>query len=122
MTISKVNLQEKFGLFSDHWSPKLAGTINNFAVKLAKVQGEFDWHHHPEEDEFFMVIDGQLTIQLRDQDDIVLNPGEFVVIPHGVEHKPIAAEETQIMMIERETTLNTGNVRTDKTVENLDTI
>lgn len=116
--IEKVNFAEKFALFSDHWSPKIAGELNDSYVKLAKVQGEFVWHQHEHEDEFFMVTKGRLVIELRDG-EIVLEPGEFVVIPAGVEHRPVAAEEVHLVMIEPKTTLNTGDVENERTVKDL---
>jgi mannose-6-phosphate isomerase-like protein (cupin superfamily) len=121
MTIEKVNLTQKFGLFSDQWSPKVAGEINDFAVKLVKLKGEFVWHHHDVEDELFMVVKGQLTIKLRDG-DIVLNEGEFAIIPHGVEHMPVAEEEVHIILLEPKETLNTGNVQSERTVKDLQEI
>lgn len=118
MPIEKSNLAEKFALFNVHWSPKVAGEINNFALKLVKVQGEFVWHHHDHEDELFLVHKGQLTIQFRDS-DVVLNAGEFVVIPHGVEHRPVAAEEVELILLEPRETVNTGNVENERTVKDL---
>ena len=116
MTIQKVNLAEKFEKFSEHWHPYIAGELNDSYLKLAKVQGEFVWHHHEDEDEMFLIIKGQLTIQLRDQEDIVVGPGEFVVIPKGVEHCPVAAEEVHLMLLEPKATKHTGNVEADITV------
>ena len=113
--ISKVNLAHKFDQFQAHWSPKIVGELNGSHVKLVKVQGEFVWHHHDAEDELFLVIKGRLLIKLRDQ-DIWLDEGEFVVIPRGVEHMPIAEEEVQIMLLEPASTTNTGNVENDRTV------
>jgi mannose-6-phosphate isomerase-like protein (cupin superfamily) len=119
--IEKANLAQKFSLFSDHWSPKIAGEVNDSYVKLAKVKGEFVWHHHDEEDELFLVVKGRLEIELRDG-SVVLEPGEFVVIPRGIEHRPIAREETHLVLIEPKTTLNTGNVRNERTRSQLDRI
>lgn len=113
--IQKVNLEQKFGLFSDYWSPKIAADINDSHVKLVKVKGEFTWHHHDNEDELFLVVKGTLTIKLRER-DILLNEGEFVVIPKGVEHKPVAEEEAHILLLEPKNTLNTGNVDNELTV------
>jgi len=107
--IEKINLQQKLGKFSEHWSPKLVAEIDDYHIKLVKVQGEFVWHKHEHEDEMFMVIKGQLTIELRDQDDIVLNAGEFVVIPHNVEHRPVAQAECELMLFERGGLVNTGD-------------
>lgn len=114
--IVKVNLAEAFASFSDHWSPRVAGTVNDFQVKVAKVRGSFIWHRHDEEDELFLVVRGTLRIRLRDG-EIVLQPGEFVVIPRGVEHCPVAEEETHILLFERAGTVNTGNIRNERTVE-----
>jgi len=121
MAIEKVNLAEKFSLFHDHWSPKIVGQINDFHVKLVKLKGEFVWHHHDNEDEMFLVVKGRLLIKLRDR-DIWLNAGEFVIIPKGVEHLPVAEEEVELMLLEPATTLNTGNVDNERTVKDLQTI
>jgi mannose-6-phosphate isomerase-like protein (cupin superfamily) len=121
MSIQKVNLAQKFELFDDHWSPKIVGDVNGTLVKVVKVRGEFLWHHHENEDELFLVVAGRLTIRLRDG-DVVLEPGEFVVIPRGVEHMPVAEEETRIVLIEPATTLNTGDVVNERTVETLERI
>lgn len=112
--MQKVNLREKFALFHDHWSPKIVGEVNDFHVKLVKLQGEFVWHHHDNEDELFLVVEGKLTIKLRDG-EVTLEPGEFVVIPKGVEHLPVAAGEVQVLLLEPKTTVNTGNVRNERT-------
>ncbi len=116
--IEKVNLAEKLSLFTDHWSPKVVGEVNDSAVKLVKLLGEFVWHHHDLEDEMFLVIKGRLLMKLRDK-DLWLDEGEFVIIPHGVEHMPVAPEEVHIMLFEPGTTLNTGNVQNERTVTNL---
>ena len=116
--IEKVNLSEKFRLFEDHWSPKIAGELNESYVKLVKLKGEFVWHHHEEEDELFLVVRGRLTIRLRDG-DIHLGEGEFVIIPRGVEHLPVASEEVHVLLLEPKTTLNTGNVGGERTVADL---
>lgn len=107
--IQKVNLQEKFAQFNDHWSPKIAGALDNFHIKLVKLQGEFVWHHHHEEDELFLVVAGQLIVQIRDQPDLVLEAGEFVIIPKGIEHCPKAPAECQVLLFERQGTVNTGS-------------
>jgi mannose-6-phosphate isomerase-like protein (cupin superfamily) len=99
-----------------YWRPRLAGTVNDTAIKLVKVSGEFLWHHHDAEDELFLVLRGRLTMKLRDG-EVVIEPGEFLIVPRGVEHMPVAAEETWIVLIEPTTTLNTGNVVNDRTVE-----
>ena len=116
MDIKVVNIKEKFGLFNEQWSPKIIGEMNDSYVKIAKLQGEFVWHLHENEDEMFLIIQGTLTIRLRDR-DLVVNAGEFVIIPRGVEHMPVAEEEVQLMMLEPKTTVNTGNVESDRTVE-----
>ena len=115
--MNKANLAQKFSLIQDYWNPKIVGELNDSYVKLAKLKGEFIWHHHETEDELFLVVKGSLLIQLRDR-DIFLEEGEFVVIPKGVEHLPIAEEEAHVLLLEPKTTLNTGNVRDEKTVEN----
>lgn len=116
--VQKVNLSEKFSLFQDHWSPKIAGELNDCHVKLVKLQGEFVWHHHENEDELFLVVKGKMTIRLRDG-EVHLEPGEFVIIPKGVEHMPVATEEAHVLLLEPKSTLNTGNVRSDRTVAEL---
>ncbi|KPK66470.1 MAG: mannose-6-phosphate isomerase [Gemmatimonas sp. SG8_38_2] len=119
--MEKVNLAEKFGLFEEYWSPKVVGDVNDFQVKLAKIQGEFEWHHHDEEDELFLVVKGRLRMRLRDG-DVLIEEGEFIVVPRGVEHLPVADEETHLLLFEPKTTLNTGTVRSERTVEKLDRI
>jgi mannose-6-phosphate isomerase-like protein (cupin superfamily) len=113
--VTKVNLAEKFGCFSDHWSPKIVADLNDSHVKLAKVQGEFVWHRHAEEDELFVVVKGELTIELRDG-AVTLGPGELVVIPKGVEHRPVAADEVHLILIEPKAIRHTGDVVSDRTV------
>jgi len=117
--MQKVNLNDKLKLFQDHWSPKIVGDLNDSHVKLAKLKGEFVWHKHDNEDELFFIIKGTLLIKFRDQ-DITLNEGEFLIIPKGVEHLPIAEEEVQVMFIEPKTTVNTGNVESHLTKNELD--
>ena len=114
-----INLSRKFSLFQDYWSPKIVGELNDAYVKLVKVKGEFVWHHHEAEDELFLVVKGRLRMKLRDK-DLVIEPGEFVIIPHGVEHLPVAEEETHVLLFEPTSTLNTGNVRNERTVAKLD--
>jgi mannose-6-phosphate isomerase-like protein (cupin superfamily) len=111
----RVNLAEKFGLFKEYWSPKIVGALNDSYVKVAKLKGEFLWHHHQSEDELFMVVKGKLLIKLRDQ-DISLREGEFGIIPRGVEHMPVAREEVHVVLIEPKTTVNTGNIQSERTV------
>jgi len=103
-----VNVLEKFALIDEYWSPRLIGTLNNQAVKIAKLKGEFIWHHHKNEDEMFYVIEGSLTIKLRDK-DIIVNKNEFFIVSKGTEHKPVAKEEVLVMMFEPLSTINTGN-------------
>ena len=117
----KVNLAEKLSLFNDLWSPKVIGELNDSHVKLVKLKGEFVWHHHEAEDELFLVLKGKLLIKLRDG-QIELDEGEFVIIPRGVEHLPIAEEEVHVLLLEPKSTLNTGNVTSERTVENLERI
>lgn len=119
--MEKVNVYEKLGTFRDYWSPKIVGEMNETYVKLVKLKGDFVWHVHENEDEMFMVIKGKLVIKLR-AEDIVLNEGELFIIPKGTEHMPVAEDEVHVMLIEPKTTLNTGNVKNDKTVENLERI
>jgi mannose-6-phosphate isomerase-like protein (cupin superfamily) len=116
--MERVNLAQKFSLFQDHWNPRIAGNLNDLYVKLVKLKGEFVWHHHEEEDELFFVVKGKLLIKLRDR-DIRLQEGEFVIIPKGVEHLPIAEQEVQVMLLEPKSTLNTGNVTNERTVAQL---
>jgi mannose-6-phosphate isomerase-like protein (cupin superfamily) len=117
----KVNLAEKLALFDEQWQPKIVAELNDTYVKVVKVQGEFVWHHHDDEDELFLVVSGRLRMQLRDG-DVVLEPGELIVVPRGVEHCPVAEEEAHVVLIEPKTTLNTGNVRGERTVEQLERI
>lgn len=119
--IEKVNVAEKFGRFSEHWKPKIIGELNDSYVKAVKVIGEFVWHDHPTEDELFFVTKGRLRIRLRDG-QIDLEPGEFAIIPHGVEHLPVADDEAHVLLLESKSTVNTGTVRNDRTVAQLERI
>ncbi len=119
--MDKVNLEEKLNLINEYWSPKILGEVNESYIKVAKLKGEFLWHLHEQEDEMFFVISGQLIIKFRDHETII-NDGEFLVIPKGVEHMPVAREEVHVMLIEAKSTLNTGNVRNERTVETLEKI
>lgn len=110
-----VNLEEKLAQFSDRWSPKIVGEVNDAQVKLVKLAGEFVWHQHQQEDEMFLVLKGRLRMRLRDR-DLWVGPGEFVIVPRGVEHLPVAEEETHVLLFEPRTTLNTGNVVNERTV------
>lgn len=115
-TINKVNLAEKFSLFQDAWSPRIIAELNDSYVKLVRLHGEFVWHQHDEEDELFLAVQGELTIQLRDK-DLHLSPGELVVIPKGIEHKPVARGDVQVLLLEPKSTRNTGNVQNGRTVD-----
>jgi len=119
--MNKVNLLEKFSMFSDNWSPKIAGDLNGQQVKLAKFEGEFVWHKHDNEDELFFVVKGSFDMHLRDK-IVQLNEGEFLIVPRGVEHKPVAEKEVWVMLFEPATTINTGNVIDGKTKMELETI
>jgi mannose-6-phosphate isomerase-like protein (cupin superfamily) len=116
--VKKVNLEEKFDTFSDTWQPKIVGELNDFHVKLVKVDGEFVWHHHDVEDELFMVIEGEIAMHYRDGDDERVErfgPGEFLIVPHGVEHKPVAVSPTKLLLLEPKTTVNTGTAGGERT-------
>lgn len=119
--MEKVNLNQKFGLFSEHWSPKIAGELNGQQVKLTKLQGEFVWHKHDEEDELFFVVKGTLKMELREK-TIIIEENEFLIVPRGVEHRPVAEEEVWLMLFEPASTLNTGDVQSDLTRNQLDWI
>lgn len=108
--IAKVNIKNKLALFNSHWDPKIVGELNNQLVKLVKFQGEFVWHDHKEEDELFLVVNGSFDMQLSDQ-TITINEGEFIIIPRGLEHKPVAKEEVHVLLFEPKTTVNTGEVK-----------
>lgn len=117
--MEKVNLAEKFGLFTEYWSPRIIGEVQGMHVKAVKLQGEFIWHHHVNEDEMFLVIKGSLLLKFRDR-DVWLDEGEFLIIPRGVEHLPVAEEEVHVVLFEPAGTLNTGNITdSDRTVANL---
>ncbi len=118
MIPKKVNLAEKFGLFADRWSPRIVGEVNDSAVKLVKLKGEFLWHHHEKEDELFLVVRGRITIRFR-EGDVLLEENELLIVPKGVEHMPVALEEAWVLLFEPKTTLNTGNVENERTVANL---
>ena len=118
MAIQKVNLAQKFSLFCGHWKPYIVGELNGQYVKLVKFVGAFDWHHHEREDELFLVVKGRFSLELRDE-SIDLEEGEFAIVPRGVDHRPVAADECHVLLFEPASTLNTGNVRTEKTVEKL---
>jgi len=117
--MQKVNLKEKFNVFKDYWSPKIVGDLNESHVKLVKFKGEFVWHKHDNEDELFFIVKGTLIIKFRDQ-DVILNEGEFIIIPKGIEHLPVAEDEVHVLLIEPKTTLNTGDVTSELTKNELD--
>ena len=119
--LEKVEVAEKFALFDEPWSPKIVAELNDAYVKVVKLEGEFVWHHHDDEDELFWVVSGRLRMELRDG-EVILDPGELLVVPKGVEHRPVAEGETHVVLIEPKTTLNTGNVRDERTVDELDLI
>jgi len=119
--LEKVNINQKFSLFDEYWSPKIVGELNGQHVKLAKFKGKFIWHKHDNEDEMFYVIRGNFTMELRDQ-VIELYEGEFFIVPKGIEHRPVAKEEVSVLLFEPKTTLNTGNQKNQFTKENLQTI
>jgi len=114
-----INIAQKFSQFNDMWSPKILGEVNDSYIKAVKLQGEFVWHHHDNEDEMFMVVAGALRMKFRDHEELV-HPGEFIIVPRGVEHLPVAHEETQVLLFEPKTTLNTGNVVNERTLAELE--
>ncbi|MFT4884209.1 MAG: mannose-6-phosphate isomerase-like protein (cupin superfamily) [Natronomonas sp.] len=115
--MEKVNLGEAFESFDEQWSPRLAGELNGQAVKLAKADGEFVWHKHDDADELFFVVSGELRIELREESDVVLREGEFVIVPRGVEHRPVAEDEAEILLFEPSGTRNTGDVDAEQTTD-----
>jgi mannose-6-phosphate isomerase-like protein (cupin superfamily) len=119
--MEKVNLTQKLGLFHELWKPKIVAELNGQHVKLVKLKGEFLWHHHDAEDELFLVVKGRLTIKFRDR-EVQLKEGEFIVVPAGVEHLPVAEEEAHILLFEPKSTLNTGNLKNERTVAQLESI
>ena len=119
--MQKINLSEKFSHISEYWKPYIAGELNGQLVKLDKLKGEFVWHHHENEDELFLVVKGQFRIEFRDK-TVLLKEGEFIIVPRGVEHKPVADEECWILLFEPASTLNTGNVENKMTLHELERI
>jgi mannose-6-phosphate isomerase-like protein (cupin superfamily) len=119
--MEKVNLQGKLASFTEHWSPKIVGELNGQLIKLVKFQGPFVWHHHESEDEMFLVVKGRFRMEFRDS-NIWLEEGEFLIVPRGVEHRPVAEEEAHVLLFEPASTLNTGNVRNERTQERLEKI
>ncbi len=116
--MEKVNIKQKFSLFDDQWSPKIIGELNDCHMKAVKLKGEFVWHSHENEDELFLVVKGSLLIKFRDR-DVRLGEGEFLIVPRGVEHLPVAEEEAHVLLLEPKTTLNTGSVVNERTVAEL---
>ncbi len=115
---TKINLEQKLTLFDERWSPRIVGEVNDAQVKLSKLEGEFFWHRHEAEDELFLVVTGRLVMRFRDGEE-VLAPGELIIVPRGVEHLPVADEGTAVLLVEPKTTLNTGDVRNERTIEQL---
>jgi mannose-6-phosphate isomerase-like protein (cupin superfamily) len=119
--MEKINLHEKLSRFREQWSPKIVGELNGQLVKLVKFQGPFVWHHHDAEDELFLVVKGRFRMEFRDR-HVWLEEGEFLIVPRGVEHRPVAEEEAQVLLFEPASTVNTGNVRNERTREHLEKI
>jgi mannose-6-phosphate isomerase-like protein (cupin superfamily) len=117
--MNKINVAEKFSRINEMWSPKILGEVNDSYIKAVKFIGEFVWHHHDNEDEMFMVISGKLRMKFRDREEVV-GPGEFIIVPRGVEHLPVSDQETQVLLFEPKSTLNTGNVRNERTLAELE--
>ena len=112
--MEKVNINEKLAQIRDHWNPRIVGELNGQHVKAVKLKGEFIWHHHDHEDELFLVTKGSLKMELRDK-TVVINAGEFLIVPHGVEHRPVAEEEVELLLFEPASTVNTGNIQNERT-------
>ena len=121
MSLKRVDIAESFARFRDPWSPKVVGELNGQMVKLVRFQGEFVWHQHEHEDEMFLVVDGEFRMELRDG-IIELKPGQFLIVPRGVEHMPVAEQQAQVLLFEPKTTLNTGNVTNERTLPQLEKI
>ncbi len=119
VNMDNVNLREKFERVKEYWSPKIIGEVNDSYVKAVKFKGEFVWHHHENEDEMFLVVRGTMRMKFRDR-DVLVREGEFVIVPRGVEHMPVAEEEVHVVLFEPKTTLNTGNVRNERTLQELE--
>jgi len=119
--MEKINIAEKLNQFSDHWNPRIIGELNGQHIKAVKLKGEFIWHHHDHEDELFLVIKGVLKMEFRDRTEII-KPGEFIIVNRGVEHKPVADEEVEILLFEPASTLNTGNIENERTKKQLEKI
>ena len=114
--MQKINIAQKLAAFDEHWSPKIIGQVNDCHVKLAKLKGEFIWHTHDDEDEMFLVVKGRLTMRFRDK-SVEVGEGEIIIVPRGVEHLPVAEEETHVLLFEPASTLNTGNIRNERTID-----
>ncbi|HEV8384596.1 MAG TPA: cupin domain-containing protein [Candidatus Acidoferrales bacterium] len=119
--MEKINLAEKLAKVSEYWSPKIVGEVNDSYVKLVKFQGEFVWHHHENEDEMFLVVKGTMRMRFRER-DVLVREGEFIIVPRGVEHMPVAEGEVHVVLFEPKSTLNTGNVRNERTLPELERI
>jgi mannose-6-phosphate isomerase-like protein (cupin superfamily) len=119
--MEKVNLAEKLSLFKEQWSPKIVGQLNGQLVKLVKFKGPFVWHHHDDEDELFYVVKGSFNMEFEDE-TITINQGEFIIVPRGVEHRPNASEECEVMLFEPASTLNTGNIENERTLHQLQSL
>src|SRR6266404_3001352 len=119
--MNKINLAQKLSLFDDHWNPRIITELNGQYLKLVKFKGPFTWHHHDHEDELFLVVKGRFRMEFRDR-HVWLEEGEFLIVPHGVEHRPVAEEEAHVLLFEPASTLNTGNVRNERTLERLEKI
>jgi mannose-6-phosphate isomerase-like protein (cupin superfamily) len=120
-SMETVNLQEKFGMFSEYWKPKIVGELNDSYVKAVKFKGDFVWHHHDHEDELFLVVKGTMRMKFREREELV-REGEFIVVPKGVEHCPVADQEAHVLLLEPKSTLNTGNITNERTVAQLERI
>ena len=116
--MEKINLTDKFSLFSEYWNPMIVGDLNGQQVKLVKFKGPFVWHHHDNEDELFYVVKGSFNMEFPDR-TVMINEGEFIIVPRGVEHRPVAPEEVHVLLFEPATTLNTGNIQSERTVKEL---
>ena len=119
--MKKINLKNKFNIFNDHWNPRIIGEMNGQDIKIAKVKGEFIWHNHKNEDELFLIIKGTLKIQFSDK-TIELNKGEILIVPKGIEHKPIAEEEVWLLLFEPNSTKHTGNIKSNITIDKFEKI
>ena len=119
--MKKINISQKLAQFNDHWNPKIVGELNNQHIKLAKIKGEFIWHRHEDEDEMFLVLEGTLKIAFRDRTETI-HENEIIIVPKGVEHKPIAEEEVSIMLFEPVTTINTGDLDNERTRKKLESL